>query len=119
MVLGLMYEMGRWSLTLAMLGLGHKFLNRTDSLLRYASEAAMPFYLMHMTFSVLAGFFVIKLNLAVAVKYPLIVVLATALTLAAYELVRRWNVTRWLFGMKPVKQAAATMATVQFDKRPL
>jgi hypothetical protein len=101
--LGLMYEMGRWSLTLAMLGLGHRFLNRTSHLQRYLSEAAMPFYLLHMTFSVLAGAFIIRLDLPVGAKYPLIVVLATALTFVAYELVRRWNVTRWLFGMKPYK----------------
>jgi hypothetical protein len=103
MTLGLMYEMGRWCLTLAVLGLGHRFLNQTNNLLRYASEAAMPFYLLHMTFSVLTGYFVIKLNAPVAVKYPLIVLIATGLTLAAYELVRRWNVTRWLLGMKAVK----------------
>jgi glucans biosynthesis protein C len=98
--LGLMYELGRWALTLAALGLGHRFLNRTNRLLRYLSEAAMPFYLLHMTFSVLAGAFVIRFELPVAVKYPLIVFLATTLTLAAYELVRRWDPTRWLFGMK-------------------
>lgn len=104
MVLGLMYQMGRWMLTLAALGLGHRFLNFTNRIMRYASEAAMPFYLLHMTFSVVTGYFVIQLNAPVAVKYPLIVVVATGLTLLAYELVRRWNVTRWLFGMKPAKK---------------
>lgn len=98
--LGLMYELGRWSLTLAALGLGHRFLNRTNRLLRYLSEASMPFYLLHMTFSVLTGAFIIRFELPLAVKYPLIVLLATALTLVVYELVRRWNPTRWLFGMK-------------------
>jgi hypothetical protein len=101
MALGLMYEMGRWMLTLAALGLGHKFLNQTSSLLRYASEAAMPFYLLHMTFSVVTGYFVIQLDAPVAVKYPLIVLVTTGLTWLGYELVRRWNVSRFLFGMKP------------------
>jgi hypothetical protein len=44
---------------------------------------------------------VIKLHAPIAVKYPLIVFVATGLTLLAYEVVRRWNVTRWLFGMRP------------------
>jgi surface polysaccharide O-acyltransferase-like enzyme len=101
MALGLIYHLGRWMLTLAALGLGHRFLNQTNHVLRYASEAAMPFYLLHMTFSVLTGYFVIKFNMPVAIKYPLIVLAATGLTLIAYGLVRRWNVTRWLFGMRP------------------
>jgi hypothetical protein len=100
MTLGLMYQMGRWLLTLAVLGLGHRFLNRTNAVLRYANEAAMPFYLLHMTFSVIAGYFVIQLNTPVAVKYPLTVFVATGLTLLAYEFVRRWNISRMLFGMK-------------------
>lgn len=103
MALGLMYQMGRWALTLATLGLGHRFLNFTNHILRYASEAAMPFYLLHMTFSVITGYFVIQLDAPVTVKYPLIVVFATGLTLLAYEAVKRWNVSRVFFGLKPVK----------------
>ncbi len=64
----------------------------------------MPFYLLHMTFTVLAGIFIIRFDLQVAVKYPLIVVLSTILTGAACELARRSNLARWFFGMKPVKQ---------------
>jgi hypothetical protein len=118
MALGLIYQMGRWMLTLAVLGLGHRFLNRTNPVLRYTREAAMPFYLQHMTFSVLTGYFVIQLDASVAVKYPLIVAIATGLTLVAYELVRRWNVTRPLFGMKP-KKGIPVESNVKFDKQPL
>jgi hypothetical protein len=106
MILGFTYQMGRWMLTLAALGLGHRFLNRSSRLLQYASEAAMPFYLLHMTFSVVTGYFVIQFEAPVAVKYPLVVLLATGLTIIAYELVRRWNVTRLLFGMKPSRAAS-------------
>ena len=117
--LGLMYELGRWSLTLAMLGLGHRFLKRTNSFLRYAGEAAMPFYLLHMTFSVLAGYFVIKLAAPVAVKYPLIVLIATGLTVITYELVRCWNLTRWLLGMKPIRKEVPVSSIAKVDRQPL
>jgi hypothetical protein len=50
------------------------------------------------------GYFAIQLDAPVVVKYPLIVLVATGLTLVAYKLMRRWNVTRWLFGMKPEKK---------------
>jgi hypothetical protein len=118
MTFGLMYELGRWSLTLAVLGLGHRFLNVTNRLLNYASEAAMPFYLLHMTFSTLTGFFVIQLHVPVAVKYPLIVLLATALTLAIYELlVRRWSVMRSLFGMKRVKKDVPAVFDAKLNRQ--
>jgi len=118
-LLGLMYEMGRWALTLATLGLGHRFLNRTSNLLRYASEAAMPFYLLHMTFSVATGYFVIKLNAPVTVKYPLIVLVATSLTLLTYELVRRWNVSRWLFGMKLIKKEMPVASNAKLERQSM
>jgi glucans biosynthesis protein C len=113
--LGLMYQMGRWALTLAVLGLGHRFLNRTNHVLRYASEAAMPFYLLHMTFSVVTGYFAIQLDVPVMVKYPLIVLVATGLTLIAYELIRRWNLTRWLFGMKSMNKAMPVASNAKFE----
>jgi hypothetical protein len=114
--LGLMYELGRWSLTLAVLGLGHRFLNKTSRVLRYATEAAMPFYLLHMTFSTLTGYFIIKLHAPIAIKYPLIVLLATGSTLVAYELlVRRWSVMRWLFGMRLNRNEAQVPSRTRFD----
>jgi Acyltransferase family len=119
MALGLMYSMGRWMLTLAMLGLGHRFLNRTNNVLRYAGEAAMPFYLLHMTFSVVTGYFAIQLNAPIAFKYPLIVLVATGLTLVAYELVRHGNVARWLFGMKPTKMDVPVASNAKLDRQPL
>ncbi len=93
-ILGLIYQLGRWILTLAVLGLGHRYLYRTNNALRYTSEAALPFYLLHMTFTVATGNFVIQIDAPVAVKYTLIVLTAIVLTLFAYELVRRWNVSR-------------------------
>jgi hypothetical protein len=56
-----------------------------------------------MTFSVVMGYFVIQLHAPVAVKYPLIVLASIVLTLLTSELVRRWNVTRLLFGLKPAR----------------
>ena len=52
------------------------------------------------------------------VKYPLIVLVAAGLTLLAYELIRRWNVTRLLSGMKSTKKDASmsSMTTIAQNK---
>jgi hypothetical protein len=106
---GLLYVLGRWSWVLVILGLGRRFLNRGHPILHYASEGAYPFYILHMTLTVLAGYLVIRLDIGIAAKYSLIVCLATLATLAVYELlVRRINLLRFLFGMKPLaKQVEA------------
>jgi hypothetical protein len=62
---------------------------------------------------------VIKLAAPVAVKYPLIVLIATGLTLIVYELVRRWNLTRWLLGMKPIKNEVPVSSVAKVDRQAL
>lgn len=98
---GLMINLSRWLLVLVLIGLGKQFLNRDGKALRYLSEAAYPFYILHMPLTTLAGYFVIRLNLSVAVKYSLIVFVATIATFLSYEIVRRITILRCLFGMKP------------------
>jgi hypothetical protein len=61
---------------------------------------------------------VILLDASVAVKYPLIVLLATGLTLAAYEAVKRWNVTRWLFGMRLIEGHTSVSSIQKLKQQP-
>jgi glucans biosynthesis protein C len=55
------------------------------------------------------GFYVIRWNVGVAPKYFFVVIATLAGSLAIYEIVRRINVTRFLFGMK-TKKRPATLA---------
>ena len=108
MALGIVYNLSRWVWVVAFLGAGHRVLNRTNKVLAYASEAAYPFYLLHLPIDTLVTYYVIKLEASIAVKYTLIVLVTIVLTLAAYEIfVKRVNFTRFLFGMKPRVRTAA------------
>jgi hypothetical protein len=40
---------------------------------------------------------------------------ATGLTLVAYELIRRWNLTRWLFGMKSMNKAMPVASNAKLE----
>lgn len=98
---GVVYNFSRWVWVAGILGLGHRFLNTNSAVLRYANEAAYPFYILHYPVNMLAGYLLRPWNTAVAVKYALIVVLTTTVSLALYEaLIRRFNPLRFLFGMK-------------------
>jgi glucan biosynthesis protein C len=102
---GVMENLNRWLWVLALLGLGHYFLNRQGRVLAYLSEAAFPFYVLHLPIDTLVAYFIIKLPLGVAPKYLLIVALTMALTFVVYEVVKRVAPLRFFLGLKPSKSA--------------
>jgi surface polysaccharide O-acyltransferase-like enzyme len=97
---GLMEQANRWLLVLAILGFGHILIRSGGPVLRYLSDAAFPFYILHLPINTLVGYYVIQLDTVLAVKYLLIVFLTGLLTFGVYEVVRRSAVTPFLFGIK-------------------
>jgi glucan biosynthesis protein C len=104
-------SVARWGWVVFILSLGAKYLNANNRTLAYASEAVLPFYLLHQTVILCVGWFVIPWEVSIAVKYLVIAATSFTLIIATYELlIRRFNLTRFLFGMRPLKrepQAAA------------
>jgi glucan biosynthesis protein C len=92
-----------WAWVIGVLGLGRRYLNRTNGSLPYLTAAAYPFYVLHQTVIVLIGFFVVRWSIGIFPKFLVVAIAATGVTLGLYELVRRWKVTRFLFGTKPQK----------------
>jgi len=94
-----------WFWVVALLGLGRKYLHRNSQLLQYANEAAYPFYLLHQTVLVLLAFYVVRWNFSVSTKFWLLSTAAFGATIALHEgLIRRFNLPRWLFGLKPLRR---------------
>jgi peptidoglycan/LPS O-acetylase OafA/YrhL len=90
-----------WSWLLAVLGFGMKHLNFTNQFLKYANEAALPFYILHQTVVVALGFFVVQWATPDLLKYAIILVGSFSVIMGLYEFgVRRFNLMRFLFGMK-------------------
>jgi hypothetical protein len=53
------------------------------------------------------GYYIIQLDTPIIVKYVLVTILSFSATAALYEpLIRRFNVLRFLFGMKPRRPKA-------------
>ena len=90
-----------WCWLLAILGLGSRFLNRNNRFLSYANEAVLPFYILHQTIILSIGFFVVQWSMGIPLKYLIISTSSFAAIMAIYDLlVRRFNVLRFLFGMR-------------------
>jgi hypothetical protein len=91
-----------WSMLLAVIYLGIRWLNSPNRALRYAEESILPVYVIHHPFVLLVASFVVTWNLGVWPKFLVILVVVATLTLSIYEFgVRRWGVTRLLFGLGP------------------
>jgi hypothetical protein len=90
-----------WFCMIGFLGFGRRFLNRGGRFINYANEAALPVYIIHLPMVVMIGFYVIKFDLPIAVKYLAIIILPLVSSVLLYEIaVRRFNVVRFFFGLK-------------------
>jgi hypothetical protein len=91
-----------WACTLAIFGLGMQRLNVRTPVLEYANEAVLPFYILHQTILFVVGFYVLNWAIPDLAKWAIILVSTFVIIMALYEfLIRRFNVLRMLFGMKP------------------
>jgi len=109
---GSMRTFGGWIAVLAFFGLAMQYLNMRTARLDYANEAVLPFYILHQTVILAVGYFVLQWGLPDALEWAAVVVISFATIMAIYEyLVRRWNVMRFLFGMKPLPPRPAEGAT--------
>ena len=94
---------------MAFVGLGRRFLNFSNRLVRYANEAVLPFYILYQFVILMVGYYgVIRWNLPVGAKDVLVVLLAFLGIVIPYELlIRRFDAFRVLFGMRPERKKAS------------
>jgi peptidoglycan/LPS O-acetylase OafA/YrhL len=86
----------------AITGFFARHMTRRPAALAYATEAVYPFYILHQTVIVIAAYHLASLDLPVAAKLGLATSATTLGTWLIYEgVVRRVDVLRVLFGLKP------------------
>ena len=90
-----------WACILVAFGLTRRFANRPNPALTYMTEAIFPWYILHQTFIVMAGFWLTRKGIPAATEF-ILVTLATILgCLLTHEfLIRRSRLLRPVFGLK-------------------
>jgi glucans biosynthesis protein C len=102
----LIQALNAWGWLLTILGFGSRYLNRNNRFLAYSNEAVLPFYILHQTVIIVIGFFVVQWASGAGIKYLTISTTSFIVIMIIYELmVRRFNTSRFLFGMKSRKRA--------------
>ena len=95
-----------WSCGLTAIGYARQYLNRENSFRKLANEAIYPFYLLHQPVILVLGFLLIKVEMSDLLRFFVLTLSSFGITLAVYwYLVRPFNLTRVIFGMKPLKGA--------------
>ncbi len=103
--------LGSWCCVLAILGFGRKHLNFSAPFLIYANEAVLPFYILHQTVLLSVGYLVVQWAIPDLLKWVIILPVSFVIIMVMYEfLVRRYNVMRFLFGMKPRPKASTVQS---------
>jgi glucans biosynthesis protein C len=106
-----------WSWILAIFGYAATYLTRNSRFLAYSNEAVYPFYILHQTITIAAGYYLMNLDWNFWTKASLMVVATFAGSFVLYEfLIRRWKLLRPLFGLKIRKAPAEKTAR---DTRPV
>lgn len=85
---------------LSVFAFGYRYLNAPGKTLNYLSQAAYPVYILHMLFLYLGSMLIFPLQIAVSLQFILVLTFTIVGCFAAYELIRRVNVLRPLFGLK-------------------
>jgi glucans biosynthesis protein C len=107
--LNMLGMLASWLVIVGLLGYGRRYLDRTSPTLAYLAEGSYPVYILHQTVIVVFAFYLVGWAVWEPLQWIVLLTVSVAVTFALYEGVRRWSVTRFLFGMRRKKRRTGQM----------
>ena len=103
---GIVRATNRWSWVLALLGFAAVHLSKPGKHLNYLNEAVYPYYILHQTIIVVAGYELTELKLGPVLE-PLLLIVATVMGCGLLHeyIIRRSSLLRPLFGLKSMPKS--------------
>lgn len=95
-----MWALNQWATIAAIFGFAYRFRHADNAALRYLVPAVFPVYILHQTVIILAAVQLKPFGIRPLFEGPLLVVVTYAACFAGYEVVRRVDWLRPLFGLK-------------------
>ena len=90
-----------WSIILTVTGYTMRYLNFSNPILMYLTRAVYPYYILHQTVIVAAGYYVTQWNTGIAVKLLALIVICVVVMGVLYQfIIKNLILTRVLFGVK-------------------
>lgn len=120
LLIGVVLALNHWSWILALVGYAGRYLNRPTNkldkdggLLHYSNNAILPWYMLHQTLIIVFAVWLKPLALPAGIEAVLLIILTCLGCWAGYELIKRFWLSRWLFGLK------VKLPTVNHKPQPL
>ena len=100
-LLGVIEGFYGWAVVLTLAGYAHEYLNYSNKRLSYLTDAVLPVYVAHQPILLVAAYLLFPLSMPVLFEAALLILITGIGSFAVYEiLVRRWRISRLLFGLK-------------------
>jgi hypothetical protein len=106
------FGISAWCWVLAIFGFGMKHLTFNKPYLQPLNEAVLPFYVLHQSVLIYVGYVVVQWGIPAGLKWLIIAPLSFAIIAGLIAIIRRVNVLRFLFGMKPLRRSAQPAGAV-------
>jgi hypothetical protein len=103
-----------WCWVIAVLGFASKYLNFNHKWLAYLNEAVYPVYVVHLPLVTMIALVVVYWRIPPLAQFAIIVVWTLVSALIIFEIIRRFKITRFLFGLKikkPKQEPAPVVET--------
>jgi hypothetical protein len=88
-----------------------KHLTFNKPYLQPLNEAVLPFYVLHQSVLIYVGYVVVQWDIPALAKWLIIAPLSFAIIVGLIAIIRRVNVLRFLFGMKPLPRSVQSAPT--------
>ncbi len=98
-----------WGWVLFFLGFFAKAMDFQHRLLVPANVSILPIYVLHQTLIIVFGYYVVGMEASPFAKFVLIFGTAIPVSILLYQLIRTNNLTRVLFGLKPLEKQSAQL----------
>lgn len=100
LVASLAYGFYQWLCIVTVLGFARRWLNRDSAARRYLTDAIFPYYIVHQTAIIVIAHALRGRGISTGVEATIIIAGTAAICIATYEIVRRVDWLRPLFGLK-------------------
>jgi peptidoglycan/LPS O-acetylase OafA/YrhL len=89
-----------WLIILTLIGLADTYLNKETRTLSYLNKASYPVYILHQSVMMIAAYYFTQAQISHVLKFVVIMLGTLTACFAAFEILRRFALTRFILGIK-------------------